>query len=324
MKNILKILIAFIIIYFLINYNIINIVELKKVFNNFNYIFYILILMFITIPLGTFRWWMLLDSEKYNISYTNAYLLYSTGLFFNIFMPGGAGGDITKGYYLFKYVEKKQRTLAIFTILVDRAIGFHALLFVISSLGFMIADKIFYNQDLYKLFYIILIFMITSIPVIFVIINFSGSIVKFLENIKNNFAVIFLIKIFQSLQIYKNRKLVIFKCWTISIVNHICLLSCFYITSISLNIDVFSYFEAAFVAGASLITNVIPLTPGGFGIGESSFNYLSKFLYENENIAFGSIFFITFRVLFNIICLSGAISFIVISKPGNSYKKLNN
>ena len=41
------------------------------------------------------------------------YFLYSTGLFFNNFMPGGTGGDIIKGVYLYRFVAKSQRTGAL-------------------------------------------------------------------------------------------------------------------------------------------------------------------------------------------------------------------
>ena len=322
MKNFLKLLITLFIIFLLLKFNVIDFSGIKNISHNYKYILYILFLMVITMPLGALRWWSLLKSERYNISYWNAYLLYSTGLFFNIFMPGGAGGDIAKGYYLFKHVEKNQRILAIFTILVDRVVGLHALLFTISLFGIIISEKIFFNSDLHKLFNIILIIMIVSVPAILIVINYSGLIKKYIEKRKSIFLGNIAYEIFSSLEIYKNRKFVLFKCWSLSLVNHFCLLSCFYITSIFLNINIFDYFEAAFIGGVSLITNAVPLTPGGIGIGESTFNYLSQFFYNNQNIAFGSIFFITVRVLFNFICLSGAISFVIIKKPENLYKKI--
>ena len=118
-KNILKVIVSFTIIYLLLTYNVVNVAELGLIFKNYEYILFALLLMIITVPLGTYRWWALLCSERYNISYKNTLLIYSTGLFFNIFMPGSSGGDITKGYYLFKQVEKDQRVIAIFTIAVD-------------------------------------------------------------------------------------------------------------------------------------------------------------------------------------------------------------
>ena len=322
MKSIIKLSAILIIIYFLINYNIININEIKKVFNNLYYVFLILFLMSLTLPIATYKWWTLLNSEKYNISYFNTYLLYSTGLFFNIFMPGNAGGDFAKGYYLFKHVERSQRTLAIFTILVDRAIGLHSLLFVISVAGFIIFEKIYYNYEIYKIFYITLFFMFLSIPVIFIIINYSNSLIYIISKFKDSKFKNILIKLLNSLQIYKDRKIVILKCWLISIVNHFLFLSCFYIVSIALNIVSLSYFEVIFSSGASMITSVIPITPGGIGIGEGSFNYFSNFFANNdEKIAYGSIFFITIRVLFNSVCLLGAISYMLIRKPGDVYRK---
>lgn len=311
-KNIIKVIISIFIIYLLVKFNIINFLVFNNLLNNFHYVVYILILMLITIPIGTFRWWLLLCSEKYNISYKNTYILYSTGLFFNIFMPGGAGGDLVKGFYLYKYVKKNQKTLAIFTIFVDRAIGLHSLLFIISTFGFIVSSKIFSNADLNHLFHLILLFMIFSIPLIFLLINFSVFFLEKLNKSNPNIFVDFIKEILKSLMIYKNRKLVLFKCWLLSLINHSCILSCFYLTSLLLDINIMLYFEAAFIGGISLITNSIPLTPGGIGIGETAFNYISQFFYKNENIAFGSIFFVTLRVLFNLVCLTGVASFVTL------------
>ena len=43
--------------------------------------------------------------NKIFLPYLMSYYLYTTGLFFNIFMPGSAGGDLIKGLYLFKFVK---------------------------------------------------------------------------------------------------------------------------------------------------------------------------------------------------------------------------
>ena len=48
-------------------------------------------------------------------------------------MPGGTGGDIIKGVYLYKFVAESQRTGALFTIIIDRIIGLHALTIIALS-----------------------------------------------------------------------------------------------------------------------------------------------------------------------------------------------
>ena len=71
----------------------------------------------------------------------------------------------------------------------------------------------------------------------------------------------------------------------------------------------------------SLVINIIPITPGGIGIGESAFDYiLSRLITFDENLAYGSIF-ITYRVLFTIASFVGAYSFIILKKPESLFKR---
>ena len=162
--------------------------------------------------------------------------------------------------------------------------------------------------------------MIISVPLLILLINFSNLFIKFINKNNSNIISNILIRILKSLITYKKKKFLLLKCWIVSLISHLILLSCFYIISISYDAQLFSYFESTFVAGLSLISNAIPLTPGGIGIGESAFNYLSEFFVGNQNIAYGGIFFITIRVLFNLVCLTGAISFVLLKQPSDLYK----
>jgi uncharacterized membrane protein YbhN (UPF0104 family) len=87
-------------------------------------------------------------------------------------------------------------------------------------------------------------------------------------------------------------------------------------------------FEVIYVGSFSLMANFIPLTPGGIGIGEGAFNYFAESLQGNDlsNIAYGSIFFLAFRVLFTLVTLTGVISYILLDKPSLKYnnKDANN
>ena len=87
LKTLVKIFATCIIIFFLLNFNVVNFSEISNVSSNISFILYAIIFMILTIPLASFRWWLLLKSESYNISYKgNFIILYWP--FFNIFMPG--------------------------------------------------------------------------------------------------------------------------------------------------------------------------------------------------------------------------------------------
>lgn len=82
------------------------------------------------------RWRILLKVQGIDISWWRLGALLMIGLFFNIFMPGGTGGDVVKVYYLLKETEKK--TQALLAVLMDRLIG---LLGVMSIAGIVIGVR---------------------------------------------------------------------------------------------------------------------------------------------------------------------------------------
>ena len=75
-----------------------------------------------------------------------------------------------------------------------------------------------------------------------------------------------------------------------------------------------------------MISNSLPITPGGLGIGESVYNYFTLLFLENtalQVLTFGTIFFITFRLLFTLVALICGISFIMLGKPSKKYTLSN-
>lgn len=72
----------------------------------------------------TWRWLVLIKDhfpEDQDISFMQFWKMTMVGLFFNIFLPTGAGGDIAKIFYLVKDSEKK--LILGSSVLVDRFIG---------------------------------------------------------------------------------------------------------------------------------------------------------------------------------------------------------
>jgi uncharacterized membrane protein YbhN (UPF0104 family) len=73
--------------------------------------------------LAGIRWQLLLRVQGVHISWSRLYGLMMVGLFFSLFIPGGTGGDIVKGYYLIKEAPVGRKTSAAFSIVMDRLLG---------------------------------------------------------------------------------------------------------------------------------------------------------------------------------------------------------
>ncbi len=93
---------------------------------NIHYIFAALAIFPLTILITSVRWHELLKPLDIRLTLERTFVLNMVGLFYNTIMPGSAGGDVFKAYYVAK--QTHHRTRAVMSVLVDRAIGLLALI----------------------------------------------------------------------------------------------------------------------------------------------------------------------------------------------------
>jgi uncharacterized protein (TIRG00374 family) len=79
------------------------------------------------------RWYVLVRAQGVPLTIAGAMRLGMIGFFFNTFLPGAVGGDIVKAAGLAR--EQSGRTLAAATVIVDRAIALWALIWLVTLLG---------------------------------------------------------------------------------------------------------------------------------------------------------------------------------------------
>jgi uncharacterized membrane protein YbhN (UPF0104 family) len=79
------------------------------------------------------RWYVLVRAVDLPFRVPDALRLGFIGFFFNTFLPGSVGGDIIKAAFLAR--EQKRRTVAVATVIMDRAIALWALVWFVALLG---------------------------------------------------------------------------------------------------------------------------------------------------------------------------------------------
>ncbi|MBI5809791.1 MAG: flippase-like domain-containing protein [Deltaproteobacteria bacterium] len=83
------------------------------------------LLYIFTQGVSTYRWSLILRKDM-DISYLNLLSIYFIGMFFNNFLPTVVGGDIVKGYFLYRKSGRGDVSTA--SIFMDRYSGFAALI----------------------------------------------------------------------------------------------------------------------------------------------------------------------------------------------------
>jgi uncharacterized membrane protein YbhN (UPF0104 family) len=81
------------------------------------------------------RWWYLVRAQDLPFTLPNAIRLGLIGLFFKTCLPGAIGGDIIKAAAIAR--EQSRRTVAVATILIDRAVALWALVWFVVLLGIL-------------------------------------------------------------------------------------------------------------------------------------------------------------------------------------------
>ncbi|MGH7213986.1 MAG: lysylphosphatidylglycerol synthase transmembrane domain-containing protein, partial [Tepidisphaeraceae bacterium] len=81
----------------------------------------------LTYLITSYRWHVLLEALDVRMRMARAFAINMVGAFYNTFMPGSTGGDVLKAYYAAKQAPN-QRTRAVMSVVVDRAIGLLALI----------------------------------------------------------------------------------------------------------------------------------------------------------------------------------------------------
>ena len=135
----LKILFSFVLLYFV--FTKIQFNEVWKILkgSNFTYLFAALFLFVISKILSAFRLNLYIHQIKIFLTQLSNIKLYLLGMFYNLFLPGGIGGDAYKGYVLKNKYEVKTRSVVSILIL-DRLNGL-LLIFVISCILALFLDE---------------------------------------------------------------------------------------------------------------------------------------------------------------------------------------
>ncbi|MFI2742548.1 lysylphosphatidylglycerol synthase transmembrane domain-containing protein [Zhouia sp. PK063] len=202
-----------------------------------------------------------------HISHKSNFKLYLLGMFYNLFLPGGIGGDAYKAFLLNKKFNVKTKKI-VAALFLDRLSG----LLLIFTFALIIALNIDYTilHDFHWL-------LITGIPLSIIAYYLFNKIAfkTFLNVIWSTLGYAALVQAFQLISLYFIMK--------------------------GLYLDM-NYTEYLFIFMISSIVSVIPLTIGGIGSRELTFFYGASFFKLDENISISiSIIFFMITALISLL-----------------------
>jgi len=219
--------------------------------------------------LSTYRWAILLYANGLKVPFPRLVSLYFIGMFFNNLLPTMVGGDLVKGYYLYRFSGQGGKTIA--SIFVDRYAGFFTLL-TISLISLLFGYP--YVKD-------------TPIPWLVILLVtglFSFSLILWVERLHNRaMGWIERIRVFRvneriesfyrAVMVYRGNPGVLLKVFGLSFIVQLIGITLIYLLSrgFSLSIPIWYFFLLVPVA---ISISMVPISIAGLGVREGAFVFL--------------------------------------------------
>lgn len=265
--NILRISISIgLIIYLIYSADIPHMVALFKNIK-ISGIIWAIIAFILSVVFLALRWHLLTRSYGMKVNLQKLFIFYFIGLFFNNFLPTSIGGDLSRAYYLAR--ETNHRSASIGTVFLERLVGLLATLsFALVSL-FWLMRYFHSNRIIYITLLVILIIslFLASVMSRRIYKRFNGllSLISF-YNMGDK-----LIKVFDTLHYYRNKKLILLGTYFYSLLAQFALIVMNFILARSLGLNQISFGYLILVVP---ITFVIGLLPSINGIGVRDTGYV--------------------------------------------------
>lgn len=316
--TLVKITIAAVLIGSLFYSQVITVQALGSIFRNLPVAASAFVILLLGHVLAALRWYVLLRTMAIPIRLRACVEIFAIGTFANTFLPGGTGGDLLRSVYIARDV-RSDRAGGVISVLVDRALGLFGLLAVTALIGLGAAEhpgaSISTRSTAIILAAIFAVLAVATIVMVFWITAARSERLRAYIGTRTIFRRVFL-RLFEvgvTLRRAPGAVLLSFAlsvAVTISIVGAIILLSQGYGSGGLMALD-FSY--AALLA---LIANVVPITPGGIGVGEGAFAFLCvAWEAVRSGLPYGTIFF-GYRLLTILISLVCAVGFVTYERRG--------
>jgi uncharacterized membrane protein YbhN (UPF0104 family) len=228
------------------------------------------------------RWYLLLRQAGLKARPWRIFSLHMIGIFFNSLIPGGTGGDLVKGYYLFREHEDRDKALALTTLAMDRFIGLYALLCVAMAMTALNVDLWWNSPSLRanSLFYAC-VFLIFTAAVALFFSPWSDPFLKHPRMGRLPGGRIFR-SLAESLIVYRERPWPLLWPLLLGISVDCGLILLYYLCASSLGMDL-PLRVHGFVVPTLTMINGLPISPSGLGVGEAA----GKIIYRSLGITSG-------------------------------------
>jgi len=246
---------------------------------------------FVAIVSTFVRWYILVRAVGLPFSVADSMRLGFIGLFFNTFLPGSVGGDAIKAWFLSK--EHTRRTIAVATVLMDRAIALWALVWFVALLGaaFWLGGMLVgEGEEKCRRIVVVAWVIVGASTLVWCLLgllpgrraDLFAERLERLPRVGGHAA-----EIWRAVWIYRCRPATVYGVMALSLAGFVGFVFLFYYSMLSLwdagsGQEVPTLTQHFLIVPIGLVIQAMPLFPGGAGIGEMGFGLLYDWLGKSE------------------------------------------
>ena len=268
-------------------------------------------LVFMTLPLMTLRWAILLRALDIAIPIFPLFRIICISAFVSQVLFGPTSADAVRGIYAWRVLHRGAGRVAI-SILVDRVVGLFALIFLAVALVTLRWERVRAVPELTVL--------TLSLVACAVVVLVSGAVLLAAPSLllwnplvlhPHHRISRFLNQVQDVLMAFRHRPAAICAIVLLSLMIQSSTVIAFVIIARSLRIGGLSLLDVSVAAPLAIVANILPFTPGGLGVGEAAFDQLCRWLAPASVMApYASIFF-AFRAVSLVTLIPGPILLVV-------------
>lgn len=247
------------------------------------------------------------------ISSYDSFRYYLVGLFFNFVLPGGVGGDVMKGYYIYRNQDLNRSKVPI-TVVIDRLMGLYTIFFIGSVATLIEYSNLGQNVILLKTAqFCVATMLIISLAAILVFLprvqNFLYKFGKRLP-IVNRSLVDSILNVVREL--YSSPKLLM-KSFLLSALSQFAFMSAIVIGGHALGFTEIPFRSYLFITAIGFLVSAIPITPAGIGMAQAAFLFVAN-AYLDEATTLGPSATTIFQIVSLIWALAGGLIYVQIGQ----------
>ncbi len=250
------------------------------------------------------RWYILLHFAGVPVSPRHSYRVHYASVFFGFFLPGNTGLDLTRLAYVWRGVAGTRSLLAV-SVFVDRVMGFIGLLFtcILALVAAWVADVSSEPMIwIAGLAFVVFVFVIVVLFMLPVLTRWVTS--RFGRWMPERITLLFS-RLAEAFAVYRLKPGVLISAVAISCVNVVFTVVCLLFLLKAFGAGQVSLPALAFAFPYSAFANMLPITPGGLGVGEYSFVTLYEMAGGISDAALVAGAFVAYRIVYLLASLPG-------------------